>query len=150
MHIARKVGIVLLVALIIIQFFHPARNSSSQLLATDITAVAAVPVNVQQVLSRACYDCHSNNTRYPWYMNIQPVAWYLAHHITEGKKEINFSEFGSYSHKKQVHKLQEMVNELKEGDMPLSSYTLIHGDAKLSEADKTLLINWADSVAVKL
>ena len=150
MRIARKVGIVLILVLIVIQFIRPARNTSSGISANDISAFATVPANVQQVLSRACYDCHSNNTRYPWYSNIQPVAWYLAHHVTEGKRELNFNEFGSYSHKKQVHKLQEMVNEIKEGEMPLSSYTLIHSDARLSEADKTLLINWADSVAAKL
>jgi len=147
MTIAKKIGLILFAAFIIIQFFRPERNEGKTILPTDITYVAAVPQDVQIVLSRSCYDCHSNNTAYPWYMNIQPVAWYLADHVKEGKRELNFSEFGSYKPKKQLHKLQEIVKEVREGEMPLSSYTLIHGDAKLSDAEKNRVIAWADSLA---
>ena len=149
MSITKKILIVLLLAFIIIQFFRPARNESSELLATDITKVFPVPEGVLSVLKRSCYDCHSNNTVYPWYINIQPVAWYLAHHIEDGKKELNFSEFGSYNSKKQLRKLQKMVKEVKEDEMPLSSYTLIHTDAKLRAEDKAVVTAWADSMAAR-
>ena len=147
MSLIKKILVVLLLACIIIQFFRPARNTSTELLSADITKVVPVPEGVLSVLKRSCYDCHSNNTAYPWYMNIQPVAWYLAHHVKEGKHELNFSEFGSYKPKKQLHKLQEIAKEVKEGEMPLSSYTLIHSRAKLSEDEKLLVVRWADSLA---
>ena len=146
MKILKKIGLILLLALIVIQFVRPTRNESKAVLATDIRQVTSVPPNVQNLLSRSCYDCHSNNTRYPWYMNIQPVAWYLADHVKEGKRELNFSEFGSYTSKKQRHKLEEISKEVQEGEMPLSSYTLIHGDAKLSDAERTIITTWADSL----
>lgn len=149
MTLAKKIGLSLLAIFLILQFFRPERNTGSTTLPTDITAVATVPPDVQQVLARSCYDCHSNNTKYPWYMEIQPVAWYLADHIKEGRRELNFNEFGSYKTKKQLHKLQEIAKEVKKGDMPLSSYTLIHRDAGLSEAERALIIGWADSLAAK-
>jgi hypothetical protein len=144
---SKKILFAVIAILVIIQFFRPARNTSATALPTDISRFTRVPADVQQILKRSCYDCHSNNTAYPWYMNIQPVAWYLAHHVDEGKHELNFSEFGSYTPKKQLHKLQEVVKEVKEGEMPLSSYTLLHPQAKLSAAEKALVTNWADSLA---
>jgi hypothetical protein len=149
MKLAKKIGLALLAAFIIIQFFRPARNHAAGISPNDISRVAAVPNDVQSVLARSCYDCHSNSTNYPWYMNIQPVAWYLADHVNEGKRELNFSEFGSYTPKKQLHKLEEIVKEVKKGEMPIKSYTLIHGDARLNEADKSMLVDWANSLAAK-
>jgi hypothetical protein len=99
---------------------------------------------VKTILNKACMDCHSNNTRYPWYNNIQPVAFWLANHVDEGKEELNFSEFKTYKLKRQDHKLEEVVEMIQEGEMPLSSYTITHGDAKLTESEKQLLINWAN------
>src|SRR4028118_485047 len=85
MSLTKKILIAVLVILIVIQFIRPTRNTSSAVLPSDISNVLALPADVQPILKRACYDCHSNNTSYPWYMNIQPVAWYLAHHVDEGK-----------------------------------------------------------------
>src|SRR5213592_2028705 len=95
-----KILLVLLLLLIVIQFVRPEKNQSTGVSANDITTKYAVPTAVQSVLKRACFDCHSNNTTYPWYDNIQPVAWWLNHHIEEGKDELNFSEFTTYSPKK--------------------------------------------------
>jgi len=145
----KRILIVLLIAFIVIQFIRPARNTQEGLLANDITHVKTVPDTVLHLLQRSCYDCHSNNTVYPWYMNIQPSAWYLANHINEGKHELNFSEFGSYTPAKQLKKLQKLGREVKEGGMPLSSYTLIHRYASLNEGEKQLIINWTDSLAAK-
>jgi len=142
----KKIAIGLLVALVIIQFFRPARNISSEKSPNDITNKYAVPASVQEIMKTSCTDCHSNNTVYPWYANIQPVAWWLADHVNEGKRELNFSEFSSYSPKKAHHKLEEVIEMVKEGEMPLQSYTIIHQNAKLSEPQKLELANWADGL----
>lgn len=148
MGIGKKIFFTLLIAFISIQFFRPARNLSSEVLPTDITNIAAaVPLDVVAVLKKACYDCHSNNTRYPWYMNVQPAAWFLADHISSGKAKLNFSGFGAYPDEKQAKKLSEISKEVRDGGMPLSSYTLIHKDARLTDAEKTLIADWADSLA---
>jgi hypothetical protein len=142
----KKIAWFLLIALIVIQFIKPAKNQSTQKSANDISTLAAVPANVQAVLDKACNDCHSNNTRYPWYSNIQPIAWWLAHHVDEGKGELNFSEFASYSPKKQAHKLEETIEMVKEGEMPLDSYTWTHKDAILTTEEKLAISAWADEL----
>ncbi len=134
--------LVLLVAFVAIQFFRPAKNISTSISANDITSKYAIPQDVHTILKTSCYDCHSNNTAYPWYHNIQPVAWFLADHVKEGKRELNFSEFASYRISRQYRKFEEMGNQVKEGEMPLSSYTLIHRNASLSEEQQSKLINW--------
>jgi hypothetical protein len=146
--IIKPIASVLLAALIIIQFFKPERNLSSieGPAANDISKLYPVPLEVASILKTSCYDCHSNNTHYPWYSNFQPIAWWLADHIKEGKKELNFSEFASYRIAKQFRKLEEINSEVEEGEMPHESYTLIHGDAKLSPSQKENLINWASAI----
>lgn len=142
----KKIAIGLLVALVIIQFFKPDRNISSEKSPNDITNKYAVPASVKEILKTSCFDCHSNNTVYPWYANIQPVAWWLADHVNEGKNELNFSEFLTYSPKKAHHKLEEVNEMIKEGEMPLQSYTIIHQNAKLSEPQKLEIATWADGL----
>lgn len=135
--------IVLLVAFVVIQFFRIDKNVSVAVAVNDISTKYAVPEDVHTILKASCYDCHSNNTTYPWYNNIQPVAWYLADHVKEGKKELNFNEFASYRIAKQYRKLEEIINELEMDEMPLESYTLIHGGTKLNRDQKTKLFAWA-------
>ncbi len=142
----KKIAYVLLAALVIIQFFRPARNISTAKSPNDISNKYAVPASVQEILNTSCNDCHSNNTVYPWYANIQPVAWWLADHVNEGKRELNFSEFITYSPKKAHHKLEEVIEQTKEGEMPLQSYTIIHQNAKLSDAQKLEIATWADGL----
>lgn len=126
----------------IIQAIRPARNSSGQATA-DITKTVIVPDTVMGILKSSCYDCHSNNTRYPWYVNIEPVGWLLASHVKEGKENLNFDEFGSYSNRKGANKLRAIATTIKEGSMPIASYTIMHSDAKLNNGQKALLIDWA-------
>ena len=126
-----------------IQFIRPARNTNDQILASDITNVVHVPDNVILILQKTCYDCHSNNTNYPWYSRTQPFGWLLAKHIKNGKAELNFNEFGLYSIRRQISKLNGIGNSVKDGTMPLNSYTMIHKNALLSKEDKALLIDWA-------
>lgn len=149
MSLAKKIGLGILLMFVALQFFRPARNKSMGMLTSDVTQVVLVPDDVHKVLVRSCYDCHSDNTVYPWYMEVQPVAWYLANHIKDGKRALNFSEFGALMPRKQMRKLQDVAKEVQKGDMPLSSYTLIHKDAKLSEAEKALVVSWADSLVAK-
>jgi hypothetical protein len=142
----KRLFMVLLLAFISIQFFRTEKNISSGISANDITRRYAVPDDVQAILKTSCYDCHSNNTVYPWYNNIQPVAWWLKNHVDEGKRELNFSEFASYGIGRQYRKLEEVNKEIKEGEMPLSSYTLIHGNAKLNDQQKLTVANWVNAV----
>jgi Haem-binding domain len=142
----KRFFLVLLLAFVVIQFFRPAKNIATGISAYDITAKYTIPQDVQTVFKTSCYDCHSNNTAYPWYNNIQPVAWFMADHIKEGKKELNFSEFAAYRIGRQYKKLEEINKEVDEGGMPLESYTLIHGNAKLNEHQKTTVINWVNSL----
>jgi hypothetical protein len=142
----KKIVLVLLVVLVVIQFFRPKKNISAAKNANDITTIATVPDDVQTILNKACNDCHSNNTRYPWYAEIQPVAWWLNDHVQDGKKHLNYSEFASYPLRKQYKKLDETIEMVKEGEMPLSSYTIVHKDADLTADEKGKLTTWASSV----
>lgn len=137
---------ILLLIFIIIQFIRPAKNKAEGISSHDMSKIYAVPANVQAILKTSCYDCHSNNTIYPWYANIQPAAWWLDDHIKEGKKELNFSEFASYRIGRQYRKLEEINGEVKEDKMPLDKYLWIHRDAKLSNAQKLTLTNWVTAI----
>ena len=137
---------ILLLAFIVIQFFRPAKNKSAGINANDISTIYPVPENVQAILKTSCYDCHSNNSVYPWYANIQPVAWWLNNHIQDGKAELNFSEFASYRIGRQYRKLDEVNKEVKEDAMPLDNYLWLHKYAKLDDQQKLALANWVVSI----
>jgi len=98
------------------------------------------------MLQNSCYDCHSENTRYPWYYSVQPVAWWMNDHIEEAKHHLNFSQFATYSPKRAAHAMHEMQEQIEEREMPLESYLLIHGDAKLSEEQAKRLIEWSKQI----
>jgi hypothetical protein len=142
----KKIGYGALAALLLIQFIKPTRNMSDAATPNDISNKYAIPADVDAILSSSCYDCHSNNTRYPWYANIQPVAWWLADHVEEGKREINFNEFLTYKPKKAHHKMEEVVEMVNEGEMPLESYTVVHRDAKLDPAQRKVIADWATGI----
>lgn len=142
----KRVIIGLVIAFIVIQFFHPAKNQAEGIQLNNISTSVTVPDNVKTILNRACTDCHSNNTNYPWYNKVQPFAWILARHIDDGKNEINFDEYATYNLRRKYHKMEEITEQIKEDKMPIKSYTIIHQDAKLSNEDKQVLIQWADSV----
>lgn len=143
--LAKNIGLGLLVVLVIIQFFRPARNESNEI-AFDISTKYPVPDTVKAILKASCNDCHSNHTEYPWYANVQPVAWWLTHHVNEGKAELNFNTFAKYRIGRQYFKLDKIAKEVNEGEMPLPSYTLIHRYAKLDDGQRKLLADWANSI----
>lgn len=142
----KKILLAIFIGFIAIQFVQPARNTNGQVLATDINKVVFVPDSVQTILKRACYDCHSNNTNYPLYAYIQPIGWLLNRHIQDGKKQLNFSEFGAMPKRRQESKLKSIASQIKDEAMPLPQYTLLHKDAILNKTDKDLIIQWANTV----
>ncbi len=137
---------VLLLAFVVIQFFRPAKNKAEGISNKDISKIYAMPADVNTILKTSCNNCHSNNTIYPWYAEVQPVAWWLNSHIVDGKKHLNFSEFAGYSLRKQYHKLEEIDEMVKKGEMPLDSYLWIHKYAKLSDEQKLTIANWVTAV----
>ena len=142
----KKFLYVVLAILILIQFIRPERNLGK----AETENTIFVNAEVGTILQTSCFDCHSNYTNYPWYTNIQPIGWWLNHHVDEGKEELNFSEFESYSLKRKLHKLEEIKEMVEEGAMPLSSYTLIHGDTKLSPEQKEILYTWVTETRLYL
>lgn len=125
------------------QLYQPARNESyEQELTANFTKMYDVPKNVETILRTSCYDCHSNNTNYPLYSYIQPARFFMESHIKEGKENLNFSEWGNYSNRKQNNKLDRIAKQIKSNEMPLSSYTMIHKNATLSATQKKEIINW--------
>ena len=137
---------ILILAFIVIQFFRPTKNKAEGISNNDISKLYPVPEDVQSILKTSCYDCHSNNTVYPWYAKVQPVTWFLNDHIIEGKRHLNFSEFAGYAIRRQYKKLEEVNEQVKKAEMPLDSYLWIHKDAILSEQQKLTLANWVTAV----
>ena len=112
----------------------------------DISTKYKMPTEVQNILKTSCYDCHSNNTNYPLYSYVQPVAWYLSDRVKDGKKHLDFSQFAAYKIGRQYRKLQEISHELEDDEMPMSSYTLMHGKAKLSLEQKKIIFSWVNDL----
>ncbi len=139
-------GIIILVAFLLLQFMpRPAKNVSPEISEAHISKMVEIPPAVNKILDEACMDCHSNNTKYPWYSRIQPVAWWMGDHVIEGKKELNFSEFGNYTAKKQQKKWEETAEMVRDKEMPLKSYTYTHPGARLSAQERQTLIAWAEA-----
>ncbi|MBC7566553.1 MAG: heme-binding domain-containing protein [Pedobacter sp.] len=139
----RKLLFVLAILLLIIQLFRPEKNIATTVSTNAIEKHYTIPEDIKGLLKTSCYDCHSNNTVYPWYSKVQPFAWWLDNHVKDGKQEINFDEFNSYTAKKKKHKLDEVVEMIEQDEMPLRSYTVIHTKAVLSPQDKNSIIAWA-------
>ncbi|MBT8307982.1 heme-binding domain-containing protein [Muriicola sp. E247] len=146
MNAVKTTGWILLVALVGIQFVPTERNKSDVVPKTDFMVVNEVPKNIENIIKTSCYDCHSNNTDYPWYNRVQPVAWFLEGHIENGKEELNFNEWDTYSGRKKKSKLRSIISQIKDDEMPLASYTLIHRDAKLSDTEKKTVLDWVSKL----
>ncbi|MFM6953690.1 MAG: heme-binding domain-containing protein [Sphingobacteriaceae bacterium] len=143
MKLSTKILLGLVVILLLAQFVRPEKNTASGIQPNDIFTAYPASEEVQAIAKKACYDCHSNNTVYPWYANVQPVAWWIDDHVKEGKRELNFSEFTAYTPKRARHKLEEVAEQVNEHEMPLNSYTWIHAEARLTDTELKLLADWA-------
>lgn len=137
--------VVLVVALIGAQFVRPARTNPPVDESKTIFATGKVPADVRGTLERSCSDCHSHATVWPWYSKVAPVSWLVAEDVEDGRKELNFSVWGDYKPKRAEHKLQELCEQVEEGEMPLKKYTFLHPGAKLSDADRRRLCEWSSA-----
>ncbi len=145
--IIKKILFIGLIIFLLMQLYQPARNESfEQDITANFTKVYNVPKNVEAILRTSCYDCHSNNTNYPWYSNVQPVGFFMEHHIKEAKEDLNFDEWGKYSKRKQENKLDRIVKQIKSDEMPLASYTLIHKNARLTTVQKKEVMDWISKI----
>lgn len=143
----KAILIFLVAALVVIQFFRPEKNLSDDK-TYDISTQYHVPENINATFVVACNDCHSNKTTYPWYSNVQPIAWWMANHVEDGKRHLNFSEFTKSKIARQNHKLEEIIETVKDNhEMPLPSYTWMgmHPDANLTDEQRQAIADWAQS-----
>lgn len=132
-----------LITLVAIQFVRPERNTGGSESLKPFLAETKPSKQVEAILKTACYDCHSNQTHYPWYAEVAPVSFWLNDHIEEGRGHLNFASWDRYSTKRKDHKLEEVVEMVENGEMPLESYTFIHKEADLTPAETTALLDWA-------
>ena len=133
--------IVVIIGLVLIQFIRPAKNNGGYESVASFETETKPSEKVASLLKQYCYDCHSNQTEYPWYAEIAPLSLWLDDHIADGKKHFNVSIWDDYSVKKKEHKLEELLEMVEDGEMPLKPYSLLHG--KYSPSDKKLLLQWA-------
>ena len=146
MKILKWIFLVLGSALVVLQFIRPEKNIAKGPSASNITGSFAVSEKVLAVLQRSCYDCHSNNTVYPWYAEIQPVGWYLNKHIQDAKRGLNYDEYLTYRLMKQYRRFNDVIEKLGKDEMPLPSYLLIHRYAKLAKGEKDELVQWCTAM----
>lgn len=139
----KKIIVALLVVFLAAQAIQPKMNQGPASGPADIAHIVQTPDSILTMLRVSCYDCHSDSTNYPWYDRIAPISWWIGNHVKEGKRELNFSRFGEYTTRRQTKKLKETAELIEKEEMPLSSYTFIHNDAKLNEAERKLLVDWA-------
>ncbi len=146
----QKILLSLAIIFIGLQFFQPDKNQGILSTGEDLFSQVYVDDSIKVLLETSCFDCHSNHTNYPWYGQIPPVSIFLNKHIVEGKKELNFTEWSSYTDKDKISKLVDIYDEVESGNMPLESYLKIHKDATLSEHEKQLILSWAEKEGLVL
>ena len=149
MKILKKIGLLLLIILLISQFFGPERNEGNLASVDFFISETNPPEKVKKILETTCFDCHSNKTNYPWYNKITPVNFWLAAHVKDGKKHLNFSEWDAYSLKRKEHKMFELHREVAKKKMPLDSYTWTHADANLSQNQIDAVVSWGEKVQLE-
>lgn len=142
----KKVVVILLVAFIMIQFFPIDKTNPPATPGMDFLLIKNTPSEIAKVITTSCYDCHSNETKYPWYSAIAPSSWFLKNHIDEGRKHLNFSTFAVYETKRQAHKLEECIEMIEKKEMPLESYYIGHQDAKLTDVQRQELVKYLKRV----
>ena len=145
----KKILIGVVIVLVGIQFIRIDKTNPPVDASKDFMTITDPPEEVEKLIRTSCYDCHSNESTYPWYSNIAPVSWWVKDHINEAREELNFSEWGTYEWKRTDHKLEECAEEVDEGEMPLKSYLIAHSEARLSDEDRAKLVDWFLYVRLK-
>lgn len=145
----KKILIGVVIVLVGIQFITIDKTNPPVDASKDFMTITDPPAEVEKLIRTSCYDCHSNESTYPWYSNVAPVSWWVKDHINEAREELNFSEWGTYEWKRTDHKLEECAEEVDEGEMPLKSYLIAHSEARLSDEDRAKLVDWFLYVRLK-
>jgi hypothetical protein len=144
--VVKSAAIIILVLLVAAQFYRPAKNFPQTPMTAGMDSLYPIPPEIEATFRVACYDCHTDSTRYPWYSEIQPVGWWLNNHIRDGKRHLNFSEFASYRLRRQYGKFDDIITEVSEGGMPLPSYLIAHNDARLTQEQRDRIVAWAKAM----
>ncbi len=137
-------------AFVLLQLTNPPRTNPPVVPGHDLLASNAPPEHIAGILRAACYDCHSSETRWPWYSHVAPVSWWLVDHINDARKQLNFSDWPHNDARRAARKWRRVSDEVSSGDMPLRSYTWIHAAARLSPAQRDELAKWAGQQAARL
>ena len=143
----KRIALIIGAAFIVSQFIRPDRTNPESNPTKSMEAIQNVPVEISSIMDRACRDCHSNHTVWPWYSNIAPMSWLVVNDIVEGREHLNFSEWGNYKKGKMVKKLSQMAEEVTDNSMPLQKYTFLHSEAKLNKQERKLFSDWAEKEA---
>ncbi len=143
----KKIIGAVIILLVVIQFINSKLPATSAPGPKDVAVVEKMPNDVKELMVKSCYDCHSMETKYPWYSHIAPMKWLVKSDINEGRHHVNFSNWGDYSDKEKMKKFDDIHEEVKKHDMPPGNYLLMHKDARLSDSDRQKIVSWADSTA---
>ncbi len=148
----RKYVIIIVFLFVIgaIQFIRPERNLATVESRYDIFYLTETNPELVRAVKMACYDCHSDRTAYPWYASIAPVSWMIGQHVKNGKKHLDFSKWTVYEKPDRIHMLNEIKEVLQQAEMPPAVYLLMHSEAKLSDSQRSMIIQWADSLSAQL
>ena len=143
--------LVLIVVLLVVIQFVPVKTPSNNInTSNDLVSVEKLDGDVSVILKTSCYDCHSNQTPYPWYSHVAPVSWLVANDVKEGRAKLNFSDWKLNNKRRKIRQLEDIKEQVQQGEMPMGIYTVIHKKAKLTESQKQLLVKWTDGMANKV
>ena len=144
--IFRIIRLAILIIIILIQFVPTEKSNPESDPGKSFFTMVSVPDEIEGMIKTSCYDCHSNYTNYPWYSSFAPVSWFVTSHVKVGRRHLNFSNWGEYDLKKQREKIEEITEKVHENEMPLKSYLIMHGDAKLSSHQRNEIASWFEKL----
>jgi len=146
MKFLRILFILLIAAFVVMQFFGIDRTNPEFDPENDFLSMEKPPAELEKLVKASCYDCHSNQTKWPWYSYVAPVSWLIDEHVTDGRDNVNLSEWGEYELEDRAYIIEEMIEEIEDGEMPFPGYDKLHPDANLSEEQKQALFKWLRSI----
>lgn len=142
----KKVILIVIGIFVVIQFFTIDKTNPTSDPQQDFIAITNPPVEIGSMIKSSCYDCHSYHTKYPWYSNVAPVSWLLKSHVNDGRNHLNFSIWPEYKEAKKEHKVNECIEVINSGEMPMKGYVMLHSEAGLSDAQRNQLVGWLESI----
>ena len=146
----KRLLVLIVVLLVVIQFVPVKAPSNNINTSNDLVSVEKLDGDVSVILKSSCYDCHSSQTHYPWYSHMAPVSWLVANDVKEGRAKLNFSDWKLNNKRRKIRQLEDIKEQVQQGEMPMGIYTVIHKKAKLTESQKQLLVKWTDDMSNKV